>query len=129
MAGIKHSLLVYDIWCQWFKNFQAWVEGSPYLSIPEGMMIQGERGDFHIKGHVEECFARFALTFIVSTGVIDGEMLETLRSVLNKTTFQSAKGATLAHQNKILDDHMNHSNWKKLIGMGELTPTLGVFFL
>ncbi|KAF8227891.1 hypothetical protein L208DRAFT_1072857, partial [Tricholoma matsutake] len=24
---------------------------------------------------------------------------------------------TMAHQNEILDDHMNHSNWKKLIGM------------
>ncbi|KAF8226528.1 hypothetical protein L208DRAFT_1064109, partial [Tricholoma matsutake] len=24
---------------------------------------------------------------------------------------------TMAHQNEILDNHMNHSNWKKLIGM------------
>ena len=40
-----------------------------------------------------------------------------LWSVLNETS-QSAKSSTLAHRSEILDDHMNHSNWKKLIGMG-----------
>ncbi|KAF8231335.1 hypothetical protein L208DRAFT_1125276, partial [Tricholoma matsutake] len=27
---------------------------------------------------------------------------------------------TMAHWNEILDDHMNHSNWKKLISMKSL---------
>jgi hypothetical protein len=126
MVGIKRSLLVYDIFCQWRVNFDTRVKGSPYLSIPEGMTITGGIGDFHVKGHVDECFARFALTFIVGTGVIDGEIVETLWSVLNETS-RSAKGATLAHRNEILDDHMNHSNWKKLIGMGALLLRFGHF--
>jgi Kyakuja-Dileera-Zisupton transposase len=93
------------------------VNASPYLAIPEGMTISGGIGDFHVKGHVNECFARFSLLFIEGVGVVDGEILETLWSVLNETS-RSAKGSTLAHRNEILDDHMNHSNWKKLIGMG-----------
>ena len=117
MGKIKQCLLVYDIFCQWIKHFLTRVESSPYLSIPEGMKVQGGIGDFHVKGHIEDCFTRFALMFIEGSRVIDGEILETLWSVLNETS-RSAKGSTLAHRNEILDDHMNHSNWKKLIGMG-----------
>ena len=51
-------------------------------------------------------------------GIIDGEVLETLWSVLNESS-RSTRGATLAHRAEILDDHMNHSNWKKLVGMGK----------
>ncbi|KAF8234681.1 hypothetical protein L208DRAFT_1260649 [Tricholoma matsutake] len=58
----------------------------------------------------------YTLVYVPGSGVIDGEIVETLWAVLNKTS-RSAKGATMAHQNKILDDHMNHSNWKKQIGM------------
>jgi hypothetical protein len=115
--GIKHTRLVYDIFCQWIKHFEERVDASPFLFIPEGMKISGGIGDFHVKGHIHECFARFCLLYNEGTGVVDGEILETLWSVLNETS-RSAKGATLAHRNEILDDHMNHSNWKKLIGMG-----------
>lgn len=49
--------------------------------------------------------------------MIDGEILETLWSVLNESS-RSTRGATLAHRGEILDDHMNHSNWKKVVGIG-----------
>jgi Kyakuja-Dileera-Zisupton transposase len=123
MVGIKRSLLVYDIFCQWFINFLLRVDHSPYLSIPRDMKLLGGIGDFHVKGHVIDCFARFTLLFIIGSGIIDGEILETLWSILNETS-RSAKGSTLAHRSEILDDHMNHSNWKKLIGMG-MSPNLG----
>ncbi|KAF8232419.1 hypothetical protein L208DRAFT_1272393 [Tricholoma matsutake] len=116
MKGIKRSFLVYDIFCQWWINFLLRVNHSPYLSIPEGMKLIGGIGDFHVKGNIIDCFARWTLLFIIGSGVIDGEILETLWSVLNETS-RSAKGSMLAHWSKILDDHMNHSNWKKLIGM------------
>lgn len=118
MAGITKSLLVYDIMCQWHKNFQLRVDESPYLNIPDGMHISKGIGDFHVKGHVVECFARYALLYIKGAGVIDGEILETLWSVLNEVS-RSARGATLAHRTEILDDHMNHSNWKKMLKIGE----------
>jgi Kyakuja-Dileera-Zisupton transposase len=115
---IKMSNIVYNIFCQWIKHFLERVEALPYLSIPEGMTISGGIGDFHVKGHVTECFTQHSLLFIEGTGVIDGEILEMLWLVLNETSC-SVKGLTLAHWNEILDDHMNHSNWKKLIGIGK----------
>jgi Kyakuja-Dileera-Zisupton transposase len=116
MKGIDRSLLVYDVFCQWIINFLARVDQSPFLSIPEGLQIVGAIGDFHVGGHVDDCLPRYTLAYVPGSGVIDGEILETLWAVLNETS-RSAKGATMAHRNEILDDHMNHSNWKKLIGM------------
>lgn len=118
MKGINRSLLVYDIFCQWTVNFLLRVDQSPFLSIPEGMEIIGAIGDFHVVGHIDDCLPRYTLAYVPGSGVIDGEILETLWAVLNETS-RSAKGATMAHRNEILDDHMNHSNWMKLIGMSK----------
>lgn len=114
MKEINRSLLVYDIFCQWIINFLLQVNQSPFLSIPEGLKITGAIGDFHVVGHINDCLPRYTLAYVLGSGVIDGEILETLWSVLNETS-RSAKGATMAHRNEILDDHMNHSNWKKLM--------------
>jgi len=119
MKGIRRVLLVYDVMCQWIKNFVKRVDHSPYLSLPDDLFILKGIGDFHVRGHVPACFPRYALTFVEGAGVIDGEIVETLWSVLNETS-RSSRGATLAHRNEILDDHMNHSNWKKLLGIGKL---------
>ena len=81
MAQVKRALLVYDIFCQWYINFESRVNHSPYLSVPDGMEVLGGIGDFHVKGHVDDCFARFALVYIIGSGVIDGEILETLWAV------------------------------------------------
>jgi hypothetical protein len=44
---------------------------------------------------------------------VDGEVLETLWSVLN-TVSKETHTASLAHQMEILDDHMSDNNWKIL---------------
>ena len=51
-------------------------------------------------------------------GVVDGEILETLWSVLNEVS-PSAQMATLASRTEMLDDHMLDSNWKKLLNIGD----------
>jgi hypothetical protein len=117
MLGISRTLLVYDIMCQWYRNFLKRVNESPYLHVHPDMKIYRGIGDFHVKGHVHECFPRYGLVFIKGAGVIDGEIVETLWSVLN-TVSPSTRGATLAHRTELLDDHMNYSNWKKLTGIG-----------
>lgn len=81
-------------------------------------MILKAIGDFHVKGHVKGCTPQYGLTFTEGIGIIDGEIMETLWSVLNESS-RSTRGATLAHRAEILDDHMNHSNWKKLVGNGK----------
>ena len=50
--------------------------------------------------------------------IVAGEILESLWSVLNKVS-PMTRTATLAHRAEILDDHMNDSNFKKMLSMRE----------
>jgi hypothetical protein len=117
LNGIMDVMLIYDIMCQYHRNLTRRVDQSPYLEIPDGLHISKAIGLFHIHGHQDECFPRFAPTFIKGAGQVDGEILETLWAVLNDIS-PSTRTATLAHRTEILDDHMNDSNWKKLVRIG-----------
>jgi hypothetical protein len=108
-------------------NFFARVDQSPFLSILDGLEIMGAIGDFHVIGHIEDCLPRYTLVYVPGSRVIDSEILGTLWAVLNETS-RSAKGATMAHRNEIMDDHMNHSNWKKLIGIRKYLFNIPVEF-
>ena len=116
MTGIVRVLLIYDIMCRWWKNFKKRVDHSEFLEVSSSLDIWRGIGDLHVKGHVKGCLTAFGLTYIEGAGVIDGEILETLWAVLNESS-RSTRGASLAHRQEILDDHMNHSNWKKIVGI------------
>ena len=118
MVGIKRSILLYDIMCQFWKNLKKRFQGNPYLDFPHGVEILRGIGLFHVHGHKDECYARFAPTFIPGAGMVDGEILETLWAVLNGIS-DSIRSQSTAHRQETLDDHMNDSNWKKLIHSGE----------
>jgi hypothetical protein len=74
-------------------------------------------GLFHVHGHVNQCYARFAPNFILGTGQVDGEILETLWLVLN-ISGPVTRRQTAANRQETLNDHMNDSNWKKIVGIG-----------
>lgn len=61
--------------------------------------------------------AMFAPNYIPGAGRVDGEILETLWAPLIKVA-SSTRAMSKAHRQEILDDHMNDSNWKKLVKMG-----------
>jgi hypothetical protein len=86
--------------------------------LPAGVNIDRAIGLFHVHGHKDECFFRFAPSFIPKTGIVAGEILESLWSSLNSIT-PSMRTATLAHRAEMIDDHANNSNYKKMIGMSE----------
>ena len=92
-------------------------EEHPGLTMPDTLEVIKAIGLFHVHGHKSDCLHRYATTYIPGLGVIDGEILETLWAILNKTA-RSTRGATIAHCTKVLDDHMGDSNWKKTINMG-----------
>jgi len=71
---------------------------------------------FHIGGHVWECFSHFSPSFITSTRQVDGEILESLWSVLNEISPSTQNWATVASHIEMLDDHMGDSNFKKDAG-------------
>ena len=81
---------------------------------------------FHVHGHKNECFARYASILILGVGVVDGEIIKTLWEPLNHIALSTRKGS-LEHCQEIIDDHMNHSNWKNLICMGAYVHVLYIF--
>ena len=113
----KTVMLIYDIVCKFMANFtERRMQLPEFLSIPLGLTIKKAIGLFHVHGHVKECFARYAPTFIKGSGMLAGEIIETLWSPLNHTA-NSARTMTWYHRQEYLDSHMGASNWKKLIAM------------
>jgi hypothetical protein len=120
ITGLKRLITIYDIMCQYWKRLKIRMEESEYVQLPLAVAILHGIGLFHVGGHVWECFSRFSPTFIPGAGQVDGEILESLWSVLNEIS-PSTQNATLAGRTETLDDHMGDSNFKKMLGIGECT--------
>lgn len=106
------AMIIYDIACQYIVHLQARIGHL----LPEGLTIDSAIGLFHVHGHKDICFFRYATSFIPGAGVVAGEILESLWAVLNAVT-PAMRTATLAHRAEIMDDHMTDSNHKKCLGM------------
>ena len=107
-------LLIYDIVCQYIIHLKERIGHR----LPAGLTIDAAIGLFHIHGHQDTCFFRYATSFIPGAAVVAGEILESLWAVLNSVT-PAMRTATLAHRAEIMDDHMTDSNHKKCLAMGE----------
>ena len=119
--GLRHAMLYYDIMCQYLVHMMSWFENNPYLELPTSLThIAKAIGLFHIHGHKDKCFVQYAPTFIPGAGIVDGEIIETLWEPLNPIV-PSARKASPEHRREIMDDHMNYSNWKKLIRISNLS--------
>jgi len=73
--------------------------------LPLGMAILLSISLFHVGGHMWECFSHFSPSFITGARQVDGEILESLWSVLNEIS-PSTQNATVASHIEMLDDHM-----------------------
>ena len=114
-TGVDHRqgvMLIYDIACQYFVHLQDRIGNQ----LPTGLAVDRAIGLFHVHAHKDECFFRFAPSFIPGTGVVAGEILESLWSSLNCIS-PTVRTATLPHRAEMLDDHATDSNHKKLIRM------------
>ena len=104
-------LLIYDIVCQYIVHLLDRI--GPLL---DGLEVDAAIGLFHVHAHKDDCFFRFASTFIPGAGIVAGEILESLWSTLNSIS-PSARTATLAHRAELLDDHATDSNHRKMLGI------------
>jgi len=104
--------LIYDIACQYSVHLQERI--GQHLSA--GLIVDMAIGLFHVHAHKDECFFRFALTFIPGIGIVCSEILESLWLALNNI-LSTVRMALLSHQAEMLDDHASDSNHKKLLGM------------
>lgn len=106
--------LIYDIACQYSVHL---FDRIGHL-LPPGMKIDRAIGMFHVHGHKDECFFRFAPSFIPGAAITSGEIMEHLWGGLNGIA-QAARTATNAHRAEILDEHASDSNWKKALSMAK----------
>ena len=119
--GLQCAVLYYDIMCQYSVHMMSRFKNNPYLELLTSLAhIAKAIGLFHVHGHKDDCFARYAPTFIPSAGIVDGEIIETLWEPLNPIA-PLARKASPEHRWEIMDDHMNHSNWKKLLRISKLS--------
>ncbi|KAH9034345.1 hypothetical protein EDB85DRAFT_1863986 [Lactarius pseudohatsudake] len=122
MEDIPVALVMYDIMCQYRVYFEERIKSSPELSLPssESLELHMGIGLFHIHGHQDSCLPRFSPSYIPGAKQVDGEIIETLWAPLNNIS-RSIRGMSLVHRQEVLDAHMNHSNWKKLV---RIVPSL-----
>jgi len=123
MDGIEAALICYDVMCQWSVHMKDRVAGSSHLKISSGLELRLGIGLFHIHGHQDTYLARYLPSFIEGGQQIDGKTIETLWALLNKIS-RSTRGMSTSYRREVIDDHMNNSNWKKLVDLGEL-PHIG----
>ena len=112
-------IFAYDINCQYSIHLRRRLVEGPFLDNREDLPILPAIGLFHVHGHQEQCYARYAPTFVRGMGKGDGEILETNWSVLNGISSMT-RTMTLAHRSEVMDAHIGDNNWKKMINMGEL---------
>lgn len=115
--NIQSALLIYDIACQWVVHHRERFQKSNFLSWPKGLELYVAVGKFHLGAHKDDCFSRFTLNYMKGSGHLDGEILETLWSFLNKAAGPT-RVMTKAHRQEVLDDLMQDSNWKKMLKSG-----------
>lgn len=117
--GLQEGLVIYDVMCQYMVNFENRIQDvSDYLWRDPEMTVLGAIGKFHLADHVDSCFSKWTLNFMKGAGHIDGEIMETLWSGMNKVS-GAARSMTKAHRQETLDDYMRDSNWKKIVGIGK----------
>ena len=118
MTGIKDVIVYYDVNCMFSKRFTSRVDRSPYLLLDKHIKIIPGIGLLHVTEHKRECTPRYAPTYIKGAGLVAGEIIESLWSGLNGCT-AATRTASDANRAETLDDHMNDSNWCKLVNIGE----------
>lgn len=118
-SELSEALLIYDVMCQYCVHFHKRIEDVEYyLQLDPGMKVFGAIGKFHLADHVDGCFSKFSLNFMKGAGHIDGEIMETLWSGMNKVS-GAARSMSKAHRQETLDDYMRDANWKKTVGIGQ----------
>lgn len=88
------------------------------MSWPEFAEVMGGVGVWHIYGHVFECYGRWSNLYARRCGIVDGEILETLWSILN-SILESCRGMSLANREEVISMFQSDSNLKKTLSMGQ----------
>ncbi|KAG1839425.1 hypothetical protein F4604DRAFT_1994190 [Suillus subluteus] len=116
--GICRALTFYDVNYQYHKHLKDRIAESPILQIHQELEIIPGIGLWHVHGHQDSCYVRYASNFIKGAGRIDGEIMETLWVPLNIIS-PSARGMGTPHRKECLDYQMNDCDFMKMIRMSK----------
>lgn len=83
MMGLYCMWLFYDINCSYMWKLFQQINSNHMIDIPVDIEIISGIGIWYVHGHQPQCFAWYAPLFIPGIGWIDGEIIETLWSILN----------------------------------------------
>ena len=122
MKGKEAALISYDVMCQWSIHMMERWAGRDYLKKPDNLELKLAIGLFHIHGHQNTCLARYSSSFFEGGRQINGETIKMLWAPLNEIS-RSTRGMSTSHRREVIDDHMNDSNWKKLVDIGKFLLT------
>ncbi|KAJ7050768.1 hypothetical protein C8F01DRAFT_1343613 [Mycena amicta] len=126
LAGPRVKCLVvsYDIACQWkqllrervinimdHSNLPATLDDFDYIGF--GLPV------WHAAAHEESCQAANSLSFLVGIGRTDGEGIERTWAVLNPIGF-ATKEMGQGNRHDTIDDKVDHINFEKNVGEGEM---------
>ncbi|KAI0276987.1 hypothetical protein BC826DRAFT_928106, partial [Russula brevipes] len=114
---VPRLLLLYDIMCQWGVHMKRRFDING-LSMPNVKELLRGVGIWHVYAHVNRCFGRYAPIYLKNVGLVDGEILETLWSLLNQVS-ESCQTMSLANREETINFHMNDINRKKNLEMIE----------
>ena len=122
MEGKEAALIFYDVMCQWSIHMMERGAGSDYLKKPDNLKLKLAIGLFHIYGHQNTCLVRYSSSFFEGGRQINGETIKMLWAPLNEIS-RSTRGMSTSHRREVIDDHMNDSNWKKLVNISKFLLT------
>ncbi|KAI5990508.1 hypothetical protein EDD15DRAFT_2198085 [Pisolithus albus] len=83
LAGIQNVICFYDVNCPYMKNLWKQVGNSIHIQIPSLVQIVPGISIWHVHRHKKECYSWYSPLFIKGAGWVDGEIIETLWSMLN----------------------------------------------
>lgn len=86
------------------------------LAVPDRSWVTAKVPKGHLRAHEDSCHGPFSLNYTWGVGLTDGEGIERLWSWLNKVA-ASSKEMTQAARQELLDDFCNYINWRKSLGL------------
>ncbi|KAG2058441.1 hypothetical protein BDR06DRAFT_1029808 [Suillus hirtellus] len=116
--GIHCVLTFYNVNCQYHKCLKDCIAKSPILEVPKELDIIPGIGLWHVHGHQDSCYIRYASNFIKGATWINGKIMEMLWALLN-IILLAAHGMGTPHCKECLDYQMNDCNFMKMIRMSK----------
>ena len=112
----------YDIVCQWHVNLRERMLALPHsfhIDL-DGRKVTFLVPKFHLPAHVAACQTAFSFHLTRGVGNTDGEAPERGWANINPLSSQTKQMGPGSRRDTI-DNHFGDWNYKKVIGLGELT--------